>query len=66
VPGLRDHNEILRFLPFRAGGRMVDVLADSTSTFGDPLSALGGTIVFGGLAVVVMAASYVLFEKRDA
>ena len=66
VPGLRDHNEILRFLPFRAGGRMVDVLADSTSTFGDPLSALGGTIVFGGLAMVVMAASYVLFEKRDA
>jgi ABC-type transport system involved in multi-copper enzyme maturation permease subunit len=66
VPGLRDHDEILRFLPFKAGARMVDVLTDSTSTFGDPLSALGGTLVFGGLAAVGMVASFVLFEKRDA
>jgi len=66
VPGLRDHDEIVRFLPFRAGSRMVDVLTASASTFGDPLSALGGTIVFGGLAVAVMVASYVLFGRRDA
>jgi ABC-type transport system involved in multi-copper enzyme maturation permease subunit len=66
VPGLRDHTEVLRFLPFRAGGRMSDVLTDASSTFGDPLSALGGTVVFGGLAVAVMVASYALFEKRDA
>jgi ABC-type transport system involved in multi-copper enzyme maturation permease subunit len=66
VPGLRDHQEIVRFLPFRAGGRMVDVFADATSTFGDPLSALGGTVVFGGLAVILMAASFSLFGSRDA
>jgi ABC-2 type transport system permease protein len=66
VPGLRDHKEVLRFLPFNAGGRMVDVLTESTGTFGDPLSALGGTIVFGGLAALVMVASYTSFASRDA
>lgn len=66
VPGLRDHDQILRFLPFRAANRMVAVLEPASDTFGYPLSALGGTIVFGGLAVVLMAASYALFEKRDA
>lgn len=66
VPGLKDHTEVLRFLPFEAGNRMVDVLTDSTSTFGDPLSALGGTVVFGGLAVLLMAASFALFQRRDA
>jgi ABC-2 type transport system permease protein len=66
VPGLRDHQEVLRFLPFHAGGRMVDVLTESSGTFGDPLSALGGTVVFGGLAAAVMVASFVLFASRDA
>jgi ABC-type transport system involved in multi-copper enzyme maturation permease subunit len=66
TPGFRDHQDVLRFLPFRAGARMVDVLTDSHSTFGDPVSALGGTVIFGGLAVVLMAASYTLFGKRDA
>jgi hypothetical protein len=66
VPGLRDHTDVLRFLPFGAANRMVDVLSHPTSTFGDPLSPLGGTIVFGGLALVLMVASYSLFEKRDA
>ena len=66
VPGLRDHTDVLRFMPFRAAARMVDVLTDSSSTFGDPLSALGGTIIFGGLAAVLMAASFTLFGKRDA
>jgi hypothetical protein len=66
VPGLRDHIDVLRFLPFLAGNRMVDVISSPDSTFGDPLSPLGGTIVFGGLAVVLMAASYTLFRKRDA
>jgi ABC-2 type transport system permease protein len=66
VPGLRDHTEVLRFLPFNAGARMVDVLTDADSTFGDPLSALGATVVFGGLAAVLMATSYALFGKRDA
>jgi ABC-type transport system involved in multi-copper enzyme maturation permease subunit len=66
VPGLRDHTDVLRFLPFQAGARMVDVLTSSSSTFGDPLSALGGTVVFGGLAAVLMAVSFVLFGRRDA
>jgi ABC-type transport system involved in multi-copper enzyme maturation permease subunit len=66
VPGLRDHTEVLRFLPFNAGARMTDVLTDASDTFGDPLSALGGTVVFGGLALVLMAASYSLFASRDA
>ena len=34
VPGLRDHTDVLRFLPFDAGNRMVAVLGDATSTFG--------------------------------
>jgi ABC-type transport system involved in multi-copper enzyme maturation permease subunit len=66
VPGLRDHTDVLRFLPFDAGNRMVDVLHTASSTFGDPLSPLGGAIVFGGLAVALAVASYLLFEKRDA
>jgi ABC-type transport system involved in multi-copper enzyme maturation permease subunit len=45
---------------------MVDVLTDASSTFGEPMSAVGGALVFGGVAVVLMAASYVLFAKRDA
>jgi ABC-2 type transport system permease protein len=66
VPGLDDHLEVLRFRPFDAGNRMVDVLSNPTSTFGDPLSPLGGTLVFGGLAVVLMVASFVMFRERDA
>lgn len=66
VPGLRDHTDILRFLPFRAANRMVDVLSSSSGTFGDPLSPLGGAVVFGALAVVLMAASFALFGERDA
>ncbi|WP_310962336.1 hypothetical protein [Nocardioides terrisoli] len=66
VPGLRDHSEVTRFLPFGAGRRLVDVLDHGHSTFGDPLSALGGGIIFGLVAVVLMAASYLLFQRRDA
>jgi ABC-2 type transport system permease protein len=66
VPGLKDHTDALRFLPFQAGSEMVDVLHHPTSTFGDPLSPLGGFLVFGGVAAVLMAASFVLFSERDA
>ncbi|MCX6396554.1 MAG: ABC transporter permease subunit [Propionibacteriales bacterium] len=66
VPGLRDHTELLRFRPFDAGGRLVDAFNDPTGTFGDPLSAWGGLVVFGGTAVVGMVASYLLFTRRDA
>ena len=66
VPGLRDHVSVLRFLPFGAGSRMVDVLSDATGTFSDPLSALGAFVVFGGTTVLLMVASWVLFSRRDA
>jgi ABC-type transport system involved in multi-copper enzyme maturation permease subunit len=66
VPQLRDDQEVLRFLPFTAGTKMVDVLSEPTSTFGDPLSPLGGTVVFGLTAVVLMVASFVSFRTRDA
>lgn len=66
VPGLRDHTDLLRFRPFDAGARVVNVLDNAESTFGDPLSALGGFLVFGGVAFVGMAVSFVLFTRRDA
>ena len=56
VPGLRGHPSA-RFLPFSAQRRMVDVLTDAGSTFGDPLSS-GRRVVFGGVTAVLMAASY--------
>lgn len=66
VPALRDDTDLLRFLPFDAGSRMVDVLSDPTSTFSDPLSAVGGLVIFGGLTAVLMASSWVVFSRRDA
>lgn len=66
VPGLRDHTDLLRFRPFDAGSRMVDAFSDPAGTFGEPLSALGGLVIFGGTALVGMVASYVLFTRRDA
>lgn len=66
VPGLRDHSELARFLPFGAGSRMLDVTRDASSLFGSPLSAPGGFIVFGGLAAVLMVVSWLLLQRRDA
>lgn len=66
VPQLRDDVDLLRFRPFTAGARMVDVIADADSTFGAPLSHVGGLVVFGGTAVLGMLVSYVLFSRRDA
>jgi ABC-type transport system involved in multi-copper enzyme maturation permease subunit len=66
VPGLRDHAELTRFLPFAAGNRLVDVLRSADSTFGDPLSPVGGGLVFGAVAVVLGVASFLLFHRRDA
>ncbi len=45
---------------------MVDVLTDASSTFGDPLSSVGGAMVFGVVTLALMAASWALFSKRDA
>ena len=39
---------------------------ENLETFGDPLSALGGFLVFGGFTFVLTAAAYWSFEKRDA
>ena len=66
VPVLRDHTGLLRFLPFSAQRRMVDVVGSAHDTFGDPLSHLGGAIVFGALTTVLMAVGLSLFVKRDA
>jgi ABC-type transport system involved in multi-copper enzyme maturation permease subunit len=66
VPGLRDHSELARFLPFGAGSRLIDVTQHSGGLFGTPLSPAGGFIVFGGLAAVLMVVSWVLLQRRDA
>jgi ABC-2 type transport system permease protein len=66
VPGLRDHVGLTRFLPFNAGGRILDQFRAAHSTFGDPLSAWGGLLIFGGITAVAMAASLVLLRTRDA
>lgn len=68
VPGLRDNADVTRFLPFAAGGRINDdsVFQQGTTLFGNPMTWVGGLLIFGGLAVVLMAASQVLFRRRDA
>ena len=66
VPGLSDHREITRFLPFNAGGRIMQREPSADSVFGDPLNAVGGFLVFGAFAAVLMGLAYYLFEKRDA
>jgi ABC-2 type transport system permease protein len=66
VPALRDHADLARFLPFTAGARILTVLPKGDGLLGDPMSALGGVLIFGGLAAVAMAASLLLFHRRDA
>ena len=65
----------LRFMPFNAAGRLVqDVsitdptggIQDSLDLFGNPLSFWGAFLVFGLYTFVLMAASIVAFQKRDA
>ena len=55
-----------RFLPFNAGGRIMQREPQAYDVFGDPLNAVGGFIVFGIFTAVLMALAYVLFERRDA
>jgi hypothetical protein len=64
-----------RFLPFNAGGRIIqnfgidesgDGFQRNLDLFGNPLSAGGGLIVFGGLVLVLMVGSLIAFNKRDA
>jgi ABC-type transport system involved in multi-copper enzyme maturation permease subunit len=65
-PFFNGHYSKTRFLPFSAGGRIMHTVPGGESVLGDPLTALGGFIVFGLFTAVLMAASLVLFEKRDA
>lgn len=59
-----------RFLPFNAGGRIMQNWSgdfqDNLDVFGQPLSALGGLVVFGGFTLVLLAGSLLAFNKRDA
>jgi ABC-type transport system involved in multi-copper enzyme maturation permease subunit len=66
VPGLDEHRELTRFLPFNAGGRIMQREPQAYDVFGDPLNAWGGFIVFGIFTAVLMALAYALFQKRDA
>lgn len=66
VPMWRDDTDLLRFLPFKAGARMSAILENPDGTFGDPMSPLGATLVFGGVTAVLMAVSFALFQRRDA
>lgn len=65
VPALRTHADLTRFLPFHAGGRII-ASQHPGHLFGTPLSAWGGLVVFGGVTVVALVLSSVLFRRRDA
>jgi ABC-2 type transport system permease protein len=67
VPALRDHQHATRFLPFDAGARIVAIYPKAHhGAFGYPLSLVGALTIFGGLTLVALVASLVLFRKRDA
>ena len=66
LPFFNDHFDKTRFLPFNAGGRIMQRYPEADSVFGDPLNAVGGLVVFGLFTGILMAASLVLFETRDA
>lgn len=66
APGLEDLAPATRFLPYNAGQRILSVRDTVGSLFGDPLTPWAGFIVFGAFAAALMAASLLLFQKRDA
>ena len=68
VPGLRDHADVTRFLPFAAGSRINEdsVFVAGDTLFGNPIAWVGGAIIFGGLSLALMLASQALFRRRDA
>jgi ABC-2 type transport system permease protein len=66
VPALRDNQDLTRFLPFNAGTRIISQIPKSHSVFGMPLSVVGALVIFGGLTLVALVASLVLFRNRDA
>ncbi len=65
VPALRDRfSGAVRFLPFDAGQRIIREV--DLGGVARPLDAWQGFAVFGVFCAVLMAASLVLFQKRDA
>lgn len=73
VGGGNGIQELSRFLPFNAGGRIIQNFSlargemdGNLDLFGEPLSAMGGFIVFGGLTFLLMALSLWAFNRRDA
>lgn len=66
LPFLRDNYEATRFLPFNAGGRIMQRYPEGESVLGDPLNAWGGFLVFGVFAAVLMVGGLALFQRRDA
>jgi ABC-2 type transport system permease protein len=66
IPGLSDARELARFLPFNAGGRIMQREPSADGLFGDPLSAIGGFVVFGVFTALLMGLAYLLFDRRDA
>lgn len=60
---------VLKYLPYDAGGQMYTraSINDLFSIFGyTPFGPLGGGIVFGAFAALLLAGSYALFIRRDA
>lgn len=66
IPGLNEHREITRFLPFNAGGRIMQREPSADAVLGDPLNAVGGLLVFGLFAALLMVLACALFDRRDA
>jgi ABC-2 type transport system permease protein len=66
LPFFREHYEVTRFLPFNAGGRIMQRIPEGESLLGDPLSAWGGFLVFGLVTAALMGAALALFRTRDA
>jgi ABC-2 type transport system permease protein len=66
VPALRDNQDVTRFLPFGAGARIVAIYPKAHGAFDNPLSLVGALTIFGGLTLVAVVGSLLLFRKRDA
>jgi ABC-2 type transport system permease protein len=70
IPRMDDLEKLSRYLPFNAGDRVMrstDVgRALDTLLGGGVISAWTGFVVFAGFTAALMAASYTLFDRRDA
>lgn len=66
VPALDWLEPIVRYLPFRAGSRMVATVELSDVFGGEQLGRVASGLVFAGLVALVLVPAWVLFERRDA